>query len=206
MLQRTTVIHQQPLIAPIKLQLSSLEQAILREHLPLFEANGFRIRITQVSGEAVDVGVNANAAPELNNSECLEQEQDIFELLAVPFSKHIMFGESDIIELASIISSMEDSGLGSSYDFQHDAQQPVNKKRMLDKSHVRLRKISDMFASRACRSAIMIGMPLQHHDMQSIVQHMGVMDQPWNCPHGRPTMRHLVHLQPLLANCTALYK
>jgi hypothetical protein len=24
-----------------------------------------------------------------------------------------------------------------------------------------------------------------------VVQHMGTMDQPWNCPHGRPTMRHL---------------
>lgn len=23
---------------------------------------------------------------------------------------------------------------------------------------------------------------------------MGTMDQPWNCPHGRPTMRHLVSL------------
>lgn len=24
---------------------------------------------------------------------------------------------------------------------------------------------------------------------------MGTMDQPWNCPHGRPTMRHLVDLR-----------
>lgn len=24
-----------------------------------------------------------------------------------------------------------------------------------------------------------------------VVHHMGTMDQPWNCPHGRPTMRHL---------------
>ena len=24
-----------------------------------------------------------------------------------------------------------------------------------------------------------------------VVQHMGTMDQPWHCPHGRPTMRHL---------------
>lgn len=23
---------------------------------------------------------------------------------------------------------------------------------------------------------------------------MGEIDQPWNCPHGRPTMRHLLHL------------
>ena len=24
-----------------------------------------------------------------------------------------------------------------------------------------------------------------------VVEHMGTMDQPWHCPHGRPTMRHL---------------
>jgi len=24
-----------------------------------------------------------------------------------------------------------------------------------------------------------------------VVDRMGTMDQPWNCPHGRPTMRHL---------------
>ena len=23
---------------------------------------------------------------------------------------------------------------------------------------------------------------------------MGTMDQPWNCPHGRPTMRHLADI------------
>jgi hypothetical protein len=27
-----------------------------------------------------------------------------------------------------------------------------------------------------------------------VIRHMGTMDHPWNCPHGRPTMRHLVDL------------
>ena len=26
------------------------------------------------------------------------------------------------------------------------------------------------------------------------MRRMGTMDQPWNCPHGRPTMRHLSDL------------
>lgn len=30
---------------------------------------------------------------------------------------------------------------------------------------------------------------------KQIVRHMGTMDQPWNCPHGRPTMRHLSDLR-----------
>ncbi|UYV62634.1 PMS2 [Cordylochernes scorpioides] len=30
-----------------------------------------------------------------------------------------------------------------------------------------------------------------------LVAHMGEMEQPWNCPHGRPTIRHLFNLQLL---------
>ena len=55
-------------------------------------------------------------------------------------------------------------------------------------------RVSAMFASRACRSAIMIGKSLTRRMMRQVVDHMGGMDQPWNCPHGRPTMRHLFDL------------
>lgn len=30
--------------------------------------------------------------------------------------------------------------------------------------------------------------------MEKVVRHMGEMEKPWNCPHGRPTMRHLCGL------------
>jgi len=76
---------------------------------------------------------------------------------------------------------------------------------------VRCSKARAMFASRACRKSVMVGMPLTKGQMTTVracvslprfinrpfliavqvVQHMGTMDQPWNCPHGRPTMRHL---------------
>ncbi len=51
-----------------------------------------------------------------------------------------------------------------------------------------------MFAMRACRKSVMVGMPLQQKQMAAVVRHMGTMEQPWNCPHGRPTMRHLYDL------------
>ncbi|KAI0716220.1 MutL C terminal dimerization domain-containing protein, partial [Earliella scabrosa] len=56
---------------------------------------------------------------------------------------------------------------------------------------VRCSKARAMFAMRACRKSIMIGTPLNKRQMTTVVQHMGTMDQPWHCPHGRPTMRHL---------------
>ncbi|KAI1784264.1 DNA mismatch repair protein MutL [Ganoderma leucocontextum] len=56
---------------------------------------------------------------------------------------------------------------------------------------VRCSRARAMFAMRACRKSIMIGTALNRRQMTSVVQHMGTMDQPWHCPHGRPTMRHL---------------
>lgn len=52
-------------------------------------------------------------------------------------------------------------------------------------------KVRKMFAMRACRSSIMIGRTLTHTQMGKVVKHLGELDKPWNCPHGRPTMRHL---------------
>ena len=40
----------------------------------------------------------------------------------------------------------------------------------------------------------MVGKALPIRAMEKIVRHMGELDKPWNCPHGRPTMRHLAEL------------
>ncbi|OAX37968.1 hypothetical protein K503DRAFT_692355 [Rhizopogon vinicolor AM-OR11-026] len=56
---------------------------------------------------------------------------------------------------------------------------------------VRCSKARAIFAMRACRKIVMIGKALSANRMTS---HMSTMDQPWNCPHGRPTMRHVSDL------------
>ena len=82
---------------------------------------------------------------------------------------------------------------------------------------VRCSKVRTMFAMRACRKSVMIGMPLNPQHMMTVsvtfhlffrlglicilvffsqvIRHMGTIDQPWNCPHGRPTMRHLFDMR-----------
>jgi DNA mismatch repair protein PMS2 len=60
-------------------------------------------------------------------------------------------------------------------------------------------QIKLLLASRACRRAVMIGMPLDQQHMKSIVTHLADLEQPWNCPHGRPVMRHLLR-------CSDLYR
>ena len=55
-------------------------------------------------------------------------------------------------------------------------------------------RVRAMLASRACRSSIMIGKALQPRTMRLILEHLSQLESPWNCPHGRPTMRHLALL------------
>jgi len=44
---------------------------------------------------------------------------------------------------------------------------------------VRPSRVRSMFASRACRKSIMIGDELNMSQMQTVVTHMGEIDQPW---------------------------
>ncbi|KAF8063172.1 DNA mismatch repair protein MutL, partial [Lyophyllum atratum] len=91
-------------------------------------------------------------------------------LTAQPVSKSTVFDMQDLEEL---IHLMRDRPMGQM---------------------VRCSKARAMFAMRACRKSVMVGMPLNKQQMSLVVNHMGTMDQPWNCPHGRPTMRHLLDL------------
>jgi DNA mismatch repair protein PMS2 len=91
-------------------------------------------------------------------------------LVSLPLSRETTFGLSDLEELISLLS-------------EHPAG-----------SIPRPSKVRKMFAMRACRSSIMIGRTLTHKQMGNVVKHMGEIDKPWNCPHGRPTMRHSYNL------------
>lgn len=106
-----------------------------------------------------------------------------FKLKAVPFSKNVTFGVADVKELISILSDNhgECSMIGSYREDSADSVCPP--------------KVRAMLASRACRSSVMIGDSLGRNEMQKILRHLADLKSPWNCPHGRPTMRHLVDLR-----------
>ncbi|KAL8435568.1 hypothetical protein ACSSS7_002413 [Eimeria intestinalis] len=53
-------------------------------------------------------------------------------------------------------------------------------------------RVWDILASKACRSAVMIGDALAPHRQLAILRRMATLQLPFNCPHGRPTMRHLI--------------
>lgn len=98
-------------------------------------------------------------------------------LLSLPLSKEVTFNTKDLEELIHLLSESHVSA---------------------DSAFVpRPSKVRKMFAMRACRSSIMIGKTLSMKQMRSVLDHMGQIDKPWNCPHGRPTMRHLISLDDL---------
>ncbi|KAK0722134.1 hypothetical protein B0T26DRAFT_701449 [Lasiosphaeria miniovina] len=95
------------------------------------------------------------------------------QLLSLPLSRETTFSLADLEELIFLLSDNPSSSATTI---------------------PRPSKVRKMFAMRACRSSIMIGRALSRRQMEKVVRHMGEMEKPWNCPHGRPTMRHLCAL------------
>ncbi|KAK6106948.1 DNA mismatch repair protein MutL family protein [Brugia pahangi] len=96
-------------------------------------------------------------------------------LTAIPVLQSWQFSISDIDEMLSVLC-----------DFPGMMYRPA--------------KLRKLFASRACRKSVMIGSSLTMMQMQKIVRHLGTLDHPWNCPHGRPTLRHLCVLKSKPSN------
>lgn len=96
-------------------------------------------------------------------------------LVAMPVSKDTTFDFKDLEQLLHILS---------------DGARPAGQM-------VRCSKARAMFAMRACRRSVMIGKALTKGQMVNLLKNMGTIDQPWNCPHGRPTMRHLTKVEPV---------
>lgn len=97
------------------------------------------------------------------------------ELTGMPVSGHWQFGQEDIEELIFLIRE------GGVEDKEHHMFRPS--------------RVRQMLASRACRTAVMIGTALNNSEMLKLIKQMAQMENPWSCPHGRPTIRHLLSLQ-----------
>ena len=158
-LSQSTTLNIQPLLQPLRLELSPEEEVIVSMHMNTIRKNGFVL--------AEDL----HASPGSH-----------YLLKAVPFSKNITFGVQDVKELICMLSdSQGDCSIISSY-------------KMDTTDSVCPSRVRAMFASRACRMSTMIGDPLTKTEMKKILKNLTGLRSPWNCPHGRPTMRHLADL------------
>ncbi|KAJ5383973.1 Ribosomal protein S5 domain 2-type fold subgroup [Penicillium concentricum] len=152
-LQAETVVQNQRLVRPQRLDLTAVEEEVVLENRAALEKNGFLVTVDESGDEPI-------------GRRC--------QLVSLPLSKEVVFGVRDLEELIVLLSESVSSSDGLSVP--------------------RPSKVRKMFAMRACRSSIMIGKTLTNRQMERVVQNMGTIDKPWNCPHGRPTMRHLMSL------------
>ncbi|KAL2811046.1 hypothetical protein BJX63DRAFT_400300 [Aspergillus granulosus] len=152
-LQSETVVQNQRLVHPKRLDLTAVEEEIVIENQVALEKNGFIVDVDDSGDEPI-------------GRRC--------RLLSLPLSKEVVFDVRDLEELIVLLSET------ISANTKTDVPRPS--------------KVRKMFAMRACRSSIMIGKTLTQKQMERVVRNMGTIDKPWNCPHGRPTMRHLFSL------------
>jgi DNA mismatch repair protein PMS2 len=96
-------------------------------------------------------------------------------MLSRPFTKAVEFNADDVHDLIERIQTRP-----------HGAM-------------VRPGKFNSLVASRACRSSIMVGTALSEREQTRVVHGLQNLYQPYNCPHGRPTIRQLTSLASLRA-------
>ncbi|KAL4870060.1 hypothetical protein BDV12DRAFT_166524 [Aspergillus spectabilis] len=153
-LQAETIVQNQRLVHPKRLDLTAVEEEIVIENQSALEKNGFVVDVDDSGDEPI-------------GRRC--------SLLSLPLSKEVVFDVRDLEELIVLLSETT-----STANTKLDIPRPS--------------KVRKMFAMRACRSSIMIGKTLTQKQMERVVRNMGTIVKPWNCPHGRPTMRHLFSL------------
>ena len=83
MLQQTTIMHQQPLVRPLMLELTAGEEMIILDHLDVFAKNGFTFLVDK----------DAPATKKLK-------------LLSLPFTKHTQFGIEGKAAVHSLFSCL----------------------------------------------------------------------------------------------------
>mmetsp|Transcript_88087 Transcript_88087/g.169516 ORF Transcript_88087/g.169516 Transcript_88087/m.169516 type:complete len:1035 (-) Transcript_88087:162-3266(-) len=172
-LNRESRIDRQPLVASHYLQLTPAQEQLAESHLEVFMKNGF----------------------ELHRDESRPPGRRL-RLASLPTCQGMVFNEKDIHDL---LYTLEESESDSRRPSTQDASASGS---LLDLAGHRAlwsstalprpAKVWQLLACRACRGAIMIGKALRAHEMEKILSNLGSLEQPFHCPHGRPTMRHLV--------------
>ncbi|PGH18343.1 hypothetical protein AJ80_04521 [Polytolypa hystricis UAMH7299] len=171
-LQAETVVQNQRLVKPKTLDLTAVEEEVILDNLPALEKNGFVVEVDDSGDEPI-------------GRRC--------KLVSLPLSKEVVFNTRDLEELIVLLSEAPHMMRSNNKD-PGSSLPSASPQQLADQYIPRPSKVRKMFAMRACRSSIMIGKTLTMKQMEKVVTHMGMIDKPWNCPHGRPTMRHLMSL------------
>ena len=153
-------------------------------HKEVFKFNGFKV----ISAAEV----NPDPEGDVNPNEFL--------IKSLPQSKNTVFNVDDFLELVQLVNehldySKEDTSTTSfRVGITDRSKTTLDKSSFMHKELLRPKKVYQMLANRACRASIMVGRSLDHKTMKKVVTNLTTLESPWNCPHGRPTLRFLKKL------------
>jgi len=197
---------------------SAEEELTIMEHCKIFESNGFRFKFDRDAPPTMRVKLAS--VPFVKN--VAFDERDVQELCDL-INKQILFlpPQEEQDQEDENGKNSQHSTSCSDHCNHHDGSEIADREQPSDEvinqnqkkqegkvgqeditatMVIRPSKLSRIFASKACRTSVMFGAPLQMRDMTRIVSNLSTMNHPWNCPHGRPTMRHLCNLDQLLSD------
>lgn len=203
---KNTVIHEQKLIAPLPLELSPSEENCVLENMDVFKKNGFQFAFDSTKPPRHRLALTALPHSGARDGRKAVQfgKDDVGALCAMLGAD----GANSVAGYGAGCGTGTDGGgssgnnavrryAGGDITLTSDSADGTEEKKLASKGGitgstiVRLPKAIAMFANRACRSSIMIGKSLSLKEMTAVVTKMHKVDQPWDCPHGRPTMRHV---------------
>ncbi|KAJ3321337.1 ATP-binding mismatch repair protein [Boothiomyces sp. JEL0866] len=150
--------------------------------------------------------IDQHASDEKFNYENLKNKNVSIQPLFIPVKLNLTLIQQDVVlkhhkELKNMGFDIRDNflyGLPEMKDSTQDASDLYEILNHLEQGVLKpSKKYLAYCASKACRYSVMIGDDLDMKKMKNIIRNMANMDQPWNCPHGRPTMRLLSKLLPL---------
>eukprot|EP00538_Stauroneis_constricta_P012706 CAMPEP_0119572938 /NCGR_PEP_ID=MMETSP1352-20130426/44872_1 /TAXON_ID=265584 /ORGANISM="Stauroneis constricta, Strain CCMP1120" /LENGTH=1181 /DNA_ID=CAMNT_0007622625 /DNA_START=673 /DNA_END=4218 /DNA_ORIENTATION=+ len=219
---KTTVMHEQRLIHPMPLELNSSEEACILDNIDIFESNGFRFAFDPAA--PIRQRLKLTALPHSGAQDGRKAVQfgkdDVSTLCAILTEGSMYeggdggtgtdgsgrYGNNAVRRYATASQSLTSTPAAaaaapsSSSSSTTATASNISTKQKPDQILARLPKAIAMFASRACRTSIMIGTALSQKEMEQVVQRLADVEQPWNCPHGRPTMRHVGDIFKIIRN------
>ncbi|KAL3111319.1 hypothetical protein niasHT_013361 [Heterodera trifolii] len=202
------VIKSQALIRPKRLRLGNVNAALMRDNLHVFHANGFDFQFyngaTSESAKLCWENGTAAAGNKDDDAIVIEDidENDVEPILLNDDYDNIVDeqqgGEDELDKLGTVLLTAVPVLHGWQLD-RDDIDQLLSMLSELPGIVHRPSKVRKIFASKACRHSVMFGKALTQREMETIIFNMGSMDQPWNCPHGRPTIRHFCTVERIMS-------
>ena len=156
------VIKPQVLIAPIRLKVSPALEDTIQEYETELGLSGFRTRYHEK-----------------------EPRGQRFHLISLPTLSGVGFNRSASLLVSDFLEIVDALDGECIMDVNDAFTGPHRLIRLLS-------SVRATFASKACRTAVMVGDSLSTAKMNDIITSLTNLHQPWNCPHGRPTLKHLL--------------